>query len=173
MHYAIPLPHVYCQRTLLEASLLFLHSVKRQSIVYFYGRKNSKSLLPTDAEHFWYKQQQAFLLSLIWLWFSGNYGTAESYKGTHTGSVKRAERLYRRHFKVLSALKAGDLFKLPFLNSPKENLNILANAQEFLLVVPTTFLYNYFFCPFPSDTANAKEKKKKKPSVYQSDLSPS
>lgn len=87
--------------------------------------------------------------------------------------MKRAERLYRRHFKVLSALKAGDLFKLPFLNSPEENLNILANAQEFLVVVPTTFLCNYFFCPFPSDTTNAKGKKKSLLYIKQIFLLPS
>lgn len=49
------------------------------------------------------------------------------------------------------ALKPRDLFKLPFLNSQQENLktiNILANTQEFLIVVSITLLLNYFFLFF-------------------------
>lgn len=42
-------------------------------------------------------------------------------------------------------LKSHNVFKLLFLNSPKENLNILATAQGFLSAVPITLLLNYFF----------------------------
>lgn len=42
-------------------------------------------------------------------------------------------------------LQSNNVFKLLFLNSPKENLNILATAQGFLSTVPITLLLNYFF----------------------------
>lgn len=42
-------------------------------------------------------------------------------------------------------LKSHNVFKLLSLNSPKENLNILATAQGFLSAVPITLLLNYFF----------------------------